>query len=212
MLFQNYIYKFMQANSWHYKLFFFHLLFGSGKCVKEGKKLQKLEYLENEKGFLNEIKSIFHSFWRAIIWWKNRKYLGLKLWKTQWLTSGEWGCPIENGPKLAEGQPNCSSKNRLNTFILILNVFKILSLKNKQVKDMVDSNKNKNLIYETNLTDVDFANSALTIIWCPVFDFKFENIQRFRKRCDHRNHIPPFCSLVYHGFSTEKNCGWVSGW
>ena len=30
--------------------------FESGKCRKEGKKLQKLEYLENEKSFLDEIK------------------------------------------------------------------------------------------------------------------------------------------------------------
>ena len=29
---------------------------------KEGKKLQKLEYLENKKSFLDEIKSIFHNF------------------------------------------------------------------------------------------------------------------------------------------------------
>ena len=36
--------------------------FESGKCGKEGKKLQKLEYLENEKRFLDEIKNIFHSF------------------------------------------------------------------------------------------------------------------------------------------------------
>ena len=42
---------------------------------------------------------------------------------------------------------------------------------------MVDLNKNKNLIYETNLTDVSFANSARALIWCPVFDFRFENIQ-----------------------------------
>ena len=43
---------------------------------------------------------------------------------------------------------------------------------------MVDSNENKNLIYETNLTDVGFANSARTMIWCPVVDFRFELIQR----------------------------------
>ena len=47
--------------------------FVSGKCGKEGKKLQKLEYLENEKSFLDVIKNTFHSFWRAIIWWKNKK-------------------------------------------------------------------------------------------------------------------------------------------
>ena len=32
--------------------------------------MQKFEYLESEKSFLDEIKNIFHSFWRAIIWWK----------------------------------------------------------------------------------------------------------------------------------------------
>ena len=31
--------------------------------------IQKIEYLENEKSFLDAIKNIFHSFWRAIIWW-----------------------------------------------------------------------------------------------------------------------------------------------
>ena len=36
--------------------------FESEKCGKEGKKLQKLEYLENEKSFLDEINNIFHSF------------------------------------------------------------------------------------------------------------------------------------------------------
>ena len=38
---------------------------------KEGKmEIQKFKYLENGKSFLDEIKSIFHSFWRAIIWWE----------------------------------------------------------------------------------------------------------------------------------------------
>ena len=32
--------------------------------------MQKFEYLENEKCFLDEIKNIFHNFWRAIIWWE----------------------------------------------------------------------------------------------------------------------------------------------
>ena len=36
--------------------------FESGKCGKEGKKLQKFEYLENEKSFLDEIKNTFHSW------------------------------------------------------------------------------------------------------------------------------------------------------
>ena len=38
---------------------------------KDGKtEIQKIEYLENEKSFLDEIKNIFHSFGRAIIWLK----------------------------------------------------------------------------------------------------------------------------------------------
>ena len=30
------------------------------------------ENLENKKGFLDKIKNIFHSFLRAIIWWKKK--------------------------------------------------------------------------------------------------------------------------------------------
>ena len=41
--------------------------FESGNFGKEGKKLQKFEYLENKISFLDEIKNIFHSFCRAII-------------------------------------------------------------------------------------------------------------------------------------------------
>ena len=37
-------------------------LFEPGKCGKEGKKLQKFEYLENEKSFLDEIKTFFIVF------------------------------------------------------------------------------------------------------------------------------------------------------
>ena len=42
--------------------------FEPGKCGKEEEKLQKFEYLKNKKSFLDEIKNIFHSFWRAITW------------------------------------------------------------------------------------------------------------------------------------------------
>ena len=36
---------------------------------KKGKmEIQKFKYLENEKGFLDQVKNIFHSFSRAIIW------------------------------------------------------------------------------------------------------------------------------------------------
>ena len=39
-----------------------HLIIYACKCGKKGKKLQKFDYLENENTFLDEIKSIFHSF------------------------------------------------------------------------------------------------------------------------------------------------------
>ena len=37
--------------------------------------MQKIEYLENEKNFLDERKSIIFSFWRTIIWWKNKNLM-----------------------------------------------------------------------------------------------------------------------------------------
>ena len=45
--------------------------FESGKCGKKGEKIHKSDYLKIKKSFLDEIKSRFHSFWRAIIWPKN---------------------------------------------------------------------------------------------------------------------------------------------
>ena len=69
---KNYICKFMQVNSWQHKLFYFHLTFWIWKEWKGREKTQKFKYFENEKSFLNEIKNIFHSFVRAIIWWKNK--------------------------------------------------------------------------------------------------------------------------------------------
>ena len=35
---------------------------------KEGKKEIKFDYIEDEKSFLDEIKSIFHNIWRALFW------------------------------------------------------------------------------------------------------------------------------------------------
>ena len=49
--------------------------FECGKSGKEEEKIEKFEYRENENSFLDEIKNIFHSFWRAIIWWKNKKLI-----------------------------------------------------------------------------------------------------------------------------------------
>ena len=40
--------------------------FASVQCGKEEENLLKFEYLEKEKSFLDKIKNIFHSIWRAI--------------------------------------------------------------------------------------------------------------------------------------------------
>ena len=40
-----------------------------------GKKIGEFKYLKNEKNFLDEIKNVFHNFWRVIIWWK------IKIWQ-----------------------------------------------------------------------------------------------------------------------------------
>ena len=37
---------------------------------------KKCEYLETEKSFLDEIKSIFHNYLWVIICWKNKKIAG----------------------------------------------------------------------------------------------------------------------------------------
>ena len=38
--------------------------------------MQNFEYLENEKSFLDETKSIFHNYLRATIWWEKNKNSG----------------------------------------------------------------------------------------------------------------------------------------
>ena len=52
----------MQVSSWYHKSFNFHLSFWIWNCGKDWKKLQKFEYLQNEKSFLDEIKTFFIVF------------------------------------------------------------------------------------------------------------------------------------------------------
>ena len=60
---KNYICYFLQPNSWHHKYSTFICPFESEKCGKAPKKYKNLNiYLENEKSFLDEIKSVFYSF------------------------------------------------------------------------------------------------------------------------------------------------------
>ena len=52
----------MQANSWHLKLFHFNLFFWIWKVWKGIEKIKKIEHLEKEKSFLDEIKTFFTVF------------------------------------------------------------------------------------------------------------------------------------------------------
>ena len=70
---KNYIYKFMQANSWHCKLFHFRLSFWIWKVWKGREKNTKIWISWERKELYRWNKNIFHSFWRVIIWWKNKK-------------------------------------------------------------------------------------------------------------------------------------------
>ena len=58
---KNYTSKFVQVNLWH-KLLHFEFSFWIWKVWKGREKIQKFEYLENEKSFLDERKNIFHCF------------------------------------------------------------------------------------------------------------------------------------------------------
>ena len=72
---KNYICKFMQANLWRHKLLHFHLPFWIWKRWKGREKITKVWISQERKNFLDEIKNILHSFWRPIIWWKNKNLI-----------------------------------------------------------------------------------------------------------------------------------------
>ena len=65
---KNYICKFMQANSWHHKLFHFHLSFWIWKVWKGREKITKNWISWEGKELFRCIKRTFYSFCRAIIW------------------------------------------------------------------------------------------------------------------------------------------------
>ena len=60
----------MQDNSWQINYYIFIYHFESRKSGYEG---EKKRCLENQKSFSDEIKSIFHTFWKVTIWWKKIK-------------------------------------------------------------------------------------------------------------------------------------------
>ena len=72
---KNCICKFMQANSWHHKLFIFHLSFWIWKLWKEREKIRKIWKSWEWKELFRWNRNTFHSFWRTIIWWKNKNLI-----------------------------------------------------------------------------------------------------------------------------------------
>ena len=65
----------MQANLWHHKLFHFPLPFWIWKVWKRGKNTKIWISREEKQLFSFLIKNVFHSFWRPIIWWKNKNLI-----------------------------------------------------------------------------------------------------------------------------------------
>ena len=49
--------------------------FETEKCRKEGKNYKNLNISRSKRCFLDEIKTSFHKFWSAIIWWKNKNLI-----------------------------------------------------------------------------------------------------------------------------------------
>ena len=80
---KNCICKFMQVNLWHHKLFHFHLSFWIWKLWKRREKITKKWISRERKELFRWNKNTFHSFWTAIIWWKNKNLT--QALKTSWL-------------------------------------------------------------------------------------------------------------------------------
>ena len=81
--------------SWTLKFTFDHPLINGQQVEKKGRtEIQKNEYLENEKSSLDEIKTIFHSFWRAIIRGKNKNLM--KVADTSFKYQAWKNCPGQN--------------------------------------------------------------------------------------------------------------------
>ena len=97
---KNYICKFMQAKLWH-KLFHLNLSFWICKVWKGREKVTKMWISQS---FLDEIKNIFHSFWRCIIWWK-------KIMDTSFnsVANSGWSSVIADHLGLFVGQNRCRS-------------------------------------------------------------------------------------------------------
>ena len=69
--------------------------------ARKGKNYKSLNILQT-KSFFNEIKNIFHSFWRAIIWWKYKNFIktnGYKVEKIRFVSLQKHLCNFVLMPK-----------------------------------------------------------------------------------------------------------------
>ena len=116
---KNYTCTFMQDNSWHYKLFQFHLSFRTWKVWKGRGKMLKNWISPERKELFRWHKNHSYSFWRAIIWWKNKNLIknsGYKLWQFSQKCSF---VDIWRGSKCSSGLLDTPCKMvQLNNFIL----------------------------------------------------------------------------------------------
>ena len=67
--------KFMQANSWYYKLSHFHLSFTILKVWKRKRKITKIWICWEWKELFRWKNNISHSFSRTLVWWKNKNLI-----------------------------------------------------------------------------------------------------------------------------------------
>ena len=65
----------MQANWWQYKFFHFLLPFWIWKVWKGREKITKTWISWERKELFRWNEKHFHSFWKAIIWWKNKNLI-----------------------------------------------------------------------------------------------------------------------------------------
>ena len=77
---------------------------------KRKMEIQIFEYLENEKTFSDEIKSIFHSFLRAIIWWRIKVFK--KIANTSFKTEQLKESPLQILRKKRMYRTWCGENNR----------------------------------------------------------------------------------------------------
>ena len=73
--FKSSVCKFLQANSWHHKLFYFHSAFCVRKVWKGREKMTKNWISRERKELFRWNGKNFSYFWRAIIWWKNKEMI-----------------------------------------------------------------------------------------------------------------------------------------